>query len=68
MRQGLIAFEIAADVAPDPETTKRMHDETLPQDVFESAKFCSMRITQDIHATSRRRWRGCRWCRRRNVC
>lgn len=42
----------------DPETAKRMHDETLPQDVFKSAKFCSMcgpkfcsmRITQDIHA------------------
>ena len=41
----------------DPETAKRMHDETLPQDVFKSAKFCSMcgpkfcsmRITQDIH-------------------
>jgi phosphomethylpyrimidine synthase len=25
-----------------------MHDETLPQEVFKSAKFCSMRITQDI--------------------
>jgi phosphomethylpyrimidine synthase len=33
-----------------------MHDETLPQDVFKSAKFCSMcgpkfcsmRITQDV--------------------
>ena len=33
-----------------------MHDETLPQDVFKSAKFCSMcgpkfcsmRVTQDI--------------------
>ena len=41
----------------DPETAKRMHDETLPQDVFKSSKFCSMcgpkfcsmRITQDIH-------------------
>jgi phosphomethylpyrimidine synthase len=40
----------------DPETAKAMHDETLPQDVFKSAKFCSMcgpkfcsmRITQDI--------------------
>ena len=40
----------------DPETARRMHDETLPQDVFKSAKFCSMcgpkfcsmRITQDI--------------------
>jgi phosphomethylpyrimidine synthase len=26
----------------DPETARRMHDETLPQDVFKSAKFCSM--------------------------
>ena len=40
----------------DPETAKKMHDETLPQDVFKSAKFCSMcgpkfcsmRITQDV--------------------
>ncbi len=40
----------------DPATAKAMHDETLPQDVFKSAKFCSMcgpkfcsmRITQDI--------------------
>jgi len=40
----------------DPETAQRMHDETLPQEVFKSAKFCSMcgpkfcsmRITQDI--------------------
>src|SRR5476651_1513294 len=40
----------------DPETARRMHDETLPQDVFKSAKFCSMcgpkfcsmRITQDV--------------------
>jgi len=40
----------------DPETARSMHDETLPQDVFKSAKFCSMcgpkfcsmRITQDI--------------------
>ncbi|MSU77297.1 MAG: phosphomethylpyrimidine synthase ThiC [Gemmataceae bacterium] len=42
----------------DPATAKAMHDETLPQDVFKSAKFCSMcgpkfcsmRITQDIRA------------------
>jgi phosphomethylpyrimidine synthase len=26
----------------DPATAKAMHDETLPQDVFKSAKFCSM--------------------------
>src|SRR5256714_1853199 len=40
----------------DPETARRMHDETLPQEVFKSAKFCSMcgpkfcsmRITQDV--------------------
>jgi hypothetical protein len=25
-----------------------MHDRTLPQEVFKSAKFCSTRITQDI--------------------
>jgi phosphomethylpyrimidine synthase len=40
----------------DPETARSMHDETLPQEVFKSAKFCSMcgpkfcsmRVTQDI--------------------
>ncbi|MBI1901438.1 MAG: phosphomethylpyrimidine synthase ThiC [Planctomycetia bacterium] len=40
----------------DPETARRMHDETLPQDVFKSAhfcsmcgpKYCSMKITEDI--------------------
>jgi phosphomethylpyrimidine synthase len=26
----------------DPETARRMHDETLPHDVFKSAEFCSM--------------------------
>jgi phosphomethylpyrimidine synthase len=30
------------DLSLDPETARRMHDETLPQDVFKSAKFCSM--------------------------
>ena len=43
-------------LALDPETARRMHDETLPQDVFKSAhfcsmcgpKFCSMKITEDI--------------------
>src|SRR6266852_3141463 len=46
------------ELSLDPETARRMHDETLPQDVFKSAKFCSMcgpkfcsmRITQDVHA------------------
>lgn len=40
----------------DPETAQRMHDETLPQEAFKSAafcsmcgpKFCSMRITDDL--------------------
>jgi len=40
----------------DPETAKRYHDETLPQDTFKSAhfcsmcgpKYCSMKITEDI--------------------
>ncbi|MBI1321889.1 phosphomethylpyrimidine synthase ThiC [bacterium] len=40
----------------DPETARRMHDETLPQDTFKSAKFCSMcgpkfcsmRISEDL--------------------
>jgi phosphomethylpyrimidine synthase len=44
------------DLALDPDTARAMHDETLPQEVFKSAKFCSMcgpkfcsmRITQDI--------------------
>jgi phosphomethylpyrimidine synthase len=40
----------------DPDTARRMHDETLPQDAFKTAafcsmcgpKFCSMRITEDL--------------------
>jgi phosphomethylpyrimidine synthase len=40
----------------DPETAQRYHDETLPQDTFKSAhfcsmcgpKYCSMKITQEI--------------------
>jgi phosphomethylpyrimidine synthase len=46
------------ELALDPETARAMHDETLPQETFKSAKFCSMcgpkfcsmRITQDIRA------------------
>jgi phosphomethylpyrimidine synthase len=45
------------ELSLDPDTARRMHDETLPQEVFKSAKFCSMcgpkfcsmRITQDLH-------------------
>jgi phosphomethylpyrimidine synthase len=44
------------ELSLDPETARNMHDETLPQEVFKSAKFCSMcgpkfcsmRVTQDI--------------------
>jgi phosphomethylpyrimidine synthase len=44
------------ELSLDPETARAMHDETLPQEVFKSAKFCSMcgpkfcsmRVTQDI--------------------
>ena len=40
----------------DPETAKRYHDETLPQETFKSAefcsmcgpKYCSMKISQEI--------------------
>jgi phosphomethylpyrimidine synthase len=43
-------------LALDPETARRYHDETLPQDTFKSAhfcsmcgpKYCSMKITEDI--------------------
>jgi phosphomethylpyrimidine synthase len=49
-------WERQFDLSLDPETARRMHDETLPQEVFKSAKFCSMcgpkfcsmRITQDV--------------------
>lgn len=42
----------------DPETAQQFHDETLPQDTFKSAhfcsmcgpKYCSMKITEDIRA------------------
>ncbi len=44
------------ELSLDPATARSMHDETLPQEVFKSAKFCSMcgpkfcsmRITQDV--------------------
>ncbi len=43
-------------LALDPETARRMHDETLPQESFKTAafcsmcgpKFCSMRISEDL--------------------
>jgi len=44
------------ELSLDPDTARRMHDETLPQEAFKSAKFCSMcgpkfcsmRVSQDI--------------------
>jgi phosphomethylpyrimidine synthase len=44
------------ELSLDPDTARSMHDETLPAEVFKSAKFCSMcgpkfcsmRITQDV--------------------
>lgn len=44
----------------DPETAQRYHDETLPQDTFKSAhfcsmcgpKYCSMKITEEIREMS----------------
>jgi phosphomethylpyrimidine synthase len=49
-------WERQFELSLDPDTARAMHDETLPQEVFKSAKFCSMcgpkfcsmRITQDI--------------------
>jgi len=44
----------------DPETARRMHDETLPQDAFKSAafcsmcgpRFCSMRINEEVRKSA----------------
>ncbi|MCA9247207.1 MAG: phosphomethylpyrimidine synthase ThiC [Planctomycetales bacterium] len=49
-------WEKQFELALDPETARRYHDETLPQDTFKSAhfcsmcgpKYCSMKITEDI--------------------
>ena len=49
-------WESQFNLSLDPETARRMHDETLPQDAFKTAafcsmcgpKFCSMRITEDL--------------------
>ncbi|MDI6857765.1 MAG: phosphomethylpyrimidine synthase ThiC [Dehalococcoidia bacterium] len=48
-------------LALDPETARRMHDETLPDDYFKKAEFCSMcgpkfcpmRITKEMAARNR---------------
>jgi len=46
----------------DPETARAMHDETLPQDTFKSAhfcsmcgpKYCSMKITEEIREMAKK--------------
>ncbi|MFO0956701.1 MAG: phosphomethylpyrimidine synthase ThiC, partial [Isosphaeraceae bacterium] len=40
-------------LALDPETARRMHDETLPQDAFKTAAFCSMRPQILLNADQR---------------
>ena len=50
-------WEDQFNLSLDPETAKRFHDETLPQESAKIAqfcsmcgpKFCSMKISQDIH-------------------
>ena len=47
----------------DPETAQRYHDETLPQDTFKSAhfcsmcgpKYCSMKITEEIREMAKQK-------------
>jgi phosphomethylpyrimidine synthase len=49
-------WESQFNLSLDPATARRMHDETLPQEAFKTAefcsmcgpKFCSMRITEDL--------------------
>ena len=38
----LFDWEKQFELSLDPETARRMHDETLPDDFFKEAKFCSM--------------------------
>ena len=55
-------WEKQFDLSLDPETARRMHDETLPGEYFKTAefcsmcgpKFCSMRISQDIEEYHRK--------------
>ena len=50
------------ELSLDPETAQRMHDETLPEEYFKSAefcsmcgpKFCSMKISQTVEEYNRR--------------
>ncbi len=54
------ATPASAATAASPETAKRMHDETLPDDYFKTAefcsmcgpKFCSMHVTREIQRTT----------------
>jgi len=37
----------------DPETARAMHDETLPDDYYKEAKFCSMNYSQKVDEYNR---------------
>ena len=51
-----VRLERQFELSLDPETARAYHDETLPQETFKSAnfcsmcgpKYCSMKITEDI--------------------
>ncbi len=53
-------WEQQFELSLDPETARRMHDETLPDDYFKTAefcsmcgpKFCSMHVTREIQRTT----------------
>ena len=38
------------ELSLDPETARAMHDESLPDDFYKDAKFCSMNVTQHAEA------------------
>ena len=55
-------WEDQFNLALDPETARKFHDETLPKDAHKTAhfcsmcgpKFCSMKISQEIRDTAAR--------------
>jgi phosphomethylpyrimidine synthase len=55
-------WERQFELSLDPETARAMHDETLPDESYKGAKFCSMcgpkfcsmRITQDVRKLAER--------------
>jgi phosphomethylpyrimidine synthase len=61
VKEGVIAYKIAAHAALDPERARAYHDETLPAENAKVAhfcsmcgpQFCSMKITQDVRDYAR---------------